>query len=234
MDLELRNECIKKMDELEKYKISELFIDPIDPVQDGYPDYYDVIKTPMDLGIVRKKLMKNMYKSVKEWKNDIELIWTNTFTYFGEKSYMLDIATELQKIFRRITFSFSDSPSDDWINGLALLCDEYTASIKSLSQATPFLKKRSPTFTPLTSPSVETEENFIFTYDDIKKLVEDIKSFNAADKAKIREFLKSYEPQFFTQKSQTQVNISSLAPTTLNALRDEVDAIIFDHEELGQ
>ena len=234
MDLTLRNECLKKMDELEKHKISELFADPIDPIQDGYSDYYEVIKTPMDLSIVRQKLMKNVYKSVKEWKDDVELIWTNTFTYFGEDSYMLDNATELQKIFRKITFSFSDSPSDDWQNGLALLCDEYTRAIKSLSQATPFLKKRSPTFASLTSPSLETEENFIFTYDDIKKLGEDIKAFNAADKAKIREFLKLYEPQFFTKKSETHVNLSSLAPTTLNALRDEVDAIIFDHEELGQ
>ncbi|KAI8364636.1 uncharacterized protein BYT42DRAFT_589889 [Radiomyces spectabilis] len=45
------------------------------------PDYYDVIKRPMDLGTVTKKLKSNQYKSKKEFADDLYLIYQNCLTY---------------------------------------------------------------------------------------------------------------------------------------------------------
>ncbi|GAN00791.1 transcriptional activator spt7 [Mucor ambiguus] len=45
------------------------------------PDYYEVIKRPMDLGTVSKKLKAFQYKNKKEFANDLYLIYQNCLDY---------------------------------------------------------------------------------------------------------------------------------------------------------
>lgn len=45
------------------------------------PDYYNVIKTPMDIGTMIKKLKQFTYKSKKEFVDDLSLIWNNCLKY---------------------------------------------------------------------------------------------------------------------------------------------------------
>lgn len=53
------------------------------------PDYYSVIKTPMDLGTMTKKLKTLAYTSTAEFVADLELIWTNCLKYNGDMSHPL-------------------------------------------------------------------------------------------------------------------------------------------------
>ena len=48
-----------------------------------------VIKTPMDLGTVLKKLKQLAYKSKAEFVADLNLIWQNCFTYNGDPNHYL-------------------------------------------------------------------------------------------------------------------------------------------------
>jgi transcriptional activator SPT7 len=45
------------------------------------PDYYNVIKTPMDIGTMIKKLKQFAYKSKAEFVEDLYLIWNNCLKY---------------------------------------------------------------------------------------------------------------------------------------------------------
>jgi transcriptional activator SPT7 len=45
------------------------------------PDYYNVIKTPMDIGTMIKKLKQFAYKSKQEFVEDLYLIWNNCLKY---------------------------------------------------------------------------------------------------------------------------------------------------------
>lgn len=45
------------------------------------PDYYNIIKTPMDIGTMIKKLKQFHYKSKKEFVDDLGLIWNNCLKY---------------------------------------------------------------------------------------------------------------------------------------------------------
>ncbi|KAI8613075.1 hypothetical protein BC830DRAFT_1170570 [Chytriomyces sp. MP71] len=45
------------------------------------PDYYDIIKKPMDLGTMTKKLNALEYNSKQEFAEDLLLIWSNCLTY---------------------------------------------------------------------------------------------------------------------------------------------------------
>jgi len=45
------------------------------------PDYYHVIKQPMDIGTMLKKLKSLAYQSKKDFCDDLDLIWNNCFRY---------------------------------------------------------------------------------------------------------------------------------------------------------
>ncbi|KAI0669507.1 hypothetical protein C8Q78DRAFT_1040274 [Trametes maxima] len=58
---------------------AEAFLKPVSKTE--APDYYDIISTPMDLQTMLKKVKQRQYKSKKEFKDDLDLIWSNCYTY---------------------------------------------------------------------------------------------------------------------------------------------------------
>ncbi|KAG9312248.1 hypothetical protein JVU11DRAFT_7549 [Chiua virens] len=58
---------------------AEAFLKPV--AKSDYPDYYDVITNPMDLQTMLKKVKAKQYKSNREFKDDLDLIWSNCFAY---------------------------------------------------------------------------------------------------------------------------------------------------------
>ncbi|KAL2813491.1 hypothetical protein BDW59DRAFT_30758 [Aspergillus cavernicola] len=53
------------------------------------PDYYAVIKHPMDLGTMTKKLKAIQYKSKQDFVDDVNLIWSNCFKYNTNQEHFL-------------------------------------------------------------------------------------------------------------------------------------------------
>lgn len=78
-----------------KLKGSYWFQEAVDPVKFNILDYFDVIRHPMDLGTVRRKVMHNNYCSVEEFVRDMKLIWENCYKYNGEGHDISRCAKEL-------------------------------------------------------------------------------------------------------------------------------------------
>ncbi|KAL8923268.1 MAG: hypothetical protein Q9208_004668 [Pyrenodesmia sp. 3 TL-2023] len=53
------------------------------------PDYYNVVKTPMDLGTMTKKIKNFQYKSKQEFVTDLNLIWSNCLNYNANPEHFL-------------------------------------------------------------------------------------------------------------------------------------------------
>ena len=53
------------------------------------PDYYSIIKQPMDIGTMQKKLKAFQYKSRKEFVDDLHLIWNNCLRYNSDPNHPL-------------------------------------------------------------------------------------------------------------------------------------------------
>ncbi|KAL4873503.1 hypothetical protein BDV12DRAFT_160155 [Aspergillus spectabilis] len=53
------------------------------------PDYYAVIKHPMDLGTMTKKLKALQYRSKQDFVDDVNLIWSNCFKYNTNPEHFL-------------------------------------------------------------------------------------------------------------------------------------------------
>ncbi|CCM01012.1 uncharacterized protein FIBRA_03060 [Fibroporia radiculosa] len=75
---------------------SEAFLKPVSRTE--VPDYYIVIATPMDLQTMLKKVKQKQYKSKKEFKDDLDLIWSNCFTYNATENHPLRLCAKRLKV----------------------------------------------------------------------------------------------------------------------------------------
>lgn len=66
---------------------AEAFLKPVSKSE--VPDYYDVISNPMDFQTMLKKVKQKQYKSKREFKDDLELIWSNCYTYNATENHPL-------------------------------------------------------------------------------------------------------------------------------------------------
>ncbi|CAI9089265.1 OLC1v1023812C1 [Oldenlandia corymbosa var. corymbosa] len=91
--------CSSVLDRLMKHKHGWVFNKPVDAVALGLHDYFDVIKSPMDLGTVKSRLSKNWYKSPKDFAEDVRLTFHNAMTYNPKGQDVYLMAEELSQIF---------------------------------------------------------------------------------------------------------------------------------------
>ncbi|XP_021551442.1 bromodomain adjacent to zinc finger domain protein 1A isoform X2 [Neomonachus schauinslandi] len=63
------------------------------------PDYYDIIKKPIALNIIREKVNKCEYKLASEFIDDIELMFSNCFEYNPRNTSEAKAGTRLQAFF---------------------------------------------------------------------------------------------------------------------------------------
>jgi chromatin structure-remodeling complex subunit RSC1/2 len=66
------------------------FREPVD--RRKYPDYYAVIKQPMALSNIQRKLTDGSYKDVNACMKDLELIWNNAKLYNMPGSEIWNVA----------------------------------------------------------------------------------------------------------------------------------------------
>ena len=89
-----------------KVKGAYLFHKPVDPVELGIPDYFQVIKNPMDFSTIKKKLSNNLYTNFKQFNEDIKLTFDNCFLYNGTNTSIglscTFVKNEYQKLFEQM------------------------------------------------------------------------------------------------------------------------------------
>ncbi len=92
--------CEKMIDRLiARHKLSYIFIQPVDPIQDGCPNYLEVVKNPMDFATIRGKLNNKEYPSKAEFAQDMRLVFDNCHLFNGHDSLFGNVATVLSNSF---------------------------------------------------------------------------------------------------------------------------------------
>lgn len=94
--------ALNLLGQLWKVKGANNFHFPVDPVKLGIPDYLDVIKKPMDFGTVKRKLTLNVYQTVHEFLNDMDLVFANCRTYNGTESQFGKIGFSVQMEYEKL------------------------------------------------------------------------------------------------------------------------------------
>ncbi len=68
------------------------------PPRKIYPDYYAIIRRPIAIDKIKKKINSNTYTSVHDFRGDFELMFANARTYNEEGSFVWDDANALHQI----------------------------------------------------------------------------------------------------------------------------------------
>jgi hypothetical protein len=71
------------------------FAKPVDVENLNLSDYYQIIKKPMDLGTVKKKLENREYATPDEFAADVRLIFSNCYLYNGPNT---DVVAMCKKV----------------------------------------------------------------------------------------------------------------------------------------
>lgn len=95
----LLKSCRNLLETLMKHKFGWVFNKPVDVKGLGLHDYYKIIRHPMDLGTVKARLSKNLYKSPTEFAEDVRLTFSNAMLYNPKGQDVHIMAEELSKTF---------------------------------------------------------------------------------------------------------------------------------------
>ena len=95
----LKLKCLEVLKVLQSHQHGWVFNSPVDPVELGLPDYFEVIKKPMDLGTIRKKLENGCYHELKEFEAHVHLTFDNAMLYNPQGSVVYNMAEEMKAKF---------------------------------------------------------------------------------------------------------------------------------------
>ena len=109
--------CLDVVHKIKDCPISYHFLERVD--ENDAPEYYKVIKHPMWLNEVERKINNNEYKTTDQWRSDVELIWKNAKTFNKQSgNYIFIAAIELQKVFEEMVVSIPSTPYEKWIKDI--------------------------------------------------------------------------------------------------------------------
>ncbi|KAF7302980.1 Transcription initiation factor TFIID subunit 2 [Mycena kentingensis (nom. inval.)] len=92
-----------------KEDVTWIFREPVDPVLLGIPTYFDVIKQPRDLKLIRTKLVGDKYESVDAFVADVQLMTDNAILFNGVGSEVAEWAVKCQTRFNELMQTWRDA-----------------------------------------------------------------------------------------------------------------------------
>ncbi|KAM4719355.1 bromodomain-containing protein 3-like [Anableps anableps] len=105
---------------------------PVDAKALGLNDYHDIIKYPMDLSTVKKKMDGGEYQDAQQFAADVRLIFSNCYKYNPSHHSVVGMARKLQGVFEQ---KFAKMP-DEHVELIAPSCTMRSSSCLDRAEST--------------------------------------------------------------------------------------------------
>lgn len=97
---ELRTALLPTLDKLYRQEPESVpFRYPVDPQALGIPDYFEIVKKPMDLGTIRNNILTGKYSDPWEYVDDVWLMFDNAWLYNRKTSRVYRYCTKVRLFF---------------------------------------------------------------------------------------------------------------------------------------
>uniref|UniRef100_A0A8C6KFJ1 histone acetyltransferase n=1 Tax=Nothobranchius furzeri TaxID=105023 RepID=A0A8C6KFJ1_NOTFU len=97
---ELRQALMPTLEALYRQDPESLpFRQPVDPMLLGIPDYFDIVKIPIDLSTIKRKLDTGQYQEPWQYVDDVWLMFNNAWLYNRKTSRVYKYCTKLAEVF---------------------------------------------------------------------------------------------------------------------------------------
>lgn len=97
-----------------KHQFSWPFQQPVDAVKLKLPDYYSIIKAPMDLNTIKKRLENKYYVKASECIEDFNTMFSNCYLYNKSEDDIVLMTQALEKLFMQ---KLSQMPQEEQVVG---------------------------------------------------------------------------------------------------------------------
>ncbi|XP_052395176.1 CREB-binding protein isoform X6 [Carassius gibelio] len=97
---ELRQALMPTLESLYRQDPESLpFRQPVDPMLLGIPDYFDIVKNPIDLSTIKRKLDTGQYQEPWQYVDDVWLMFNNAWLYNRKTSRVYKYCSKLAEVF---------------------------------------------------------------------------------------------------------------------------------------
>lgn len=187
--------ALRIVEKLEAEEKIEPFTQPVSKLFDYLPGYFELVKHPMDLSTVKRKLTRGTYSTVAQFASDMRQIWTNAQIYNEPQSELYTSSLELSSRFEELVKDFKG------------------AELSSMPQKKPQRKQKR-------SESPQEEPNG-FNSEKRLELARMINSLTLNDKVQIWKIYAKYDGRILGS-SEVVINIEKLPKGAFNEIYDYV------------
>ncbi|XP_006919540.1 bromodomain testis-specific protein [Pteropus alecto] len=107
------SEILKEMLAKKHFSYAWPFYNPVDVNALGLHNYYDIVKNPMDLGTIKRKMDNQEYKDAYEFAADVRLMFVNCYKYNPPDHEVVAMARMLQDVFEMHFAKIPDEPIEN-------------------------------------------------------------------------------------------------------------------------
>lgn len=108
--LKFCKEVITEMKKAKYYSFAQYFYLPVDPVALNIPSYHKVVKKPMDMETVERKLDTNQYEKARDFEEDVRQIFKNCYLFNQPGEVVYTAGQQLEKLFEE-----KWATKDEWL-----------------------------------------------------------------------------------------------------------------------
>ncbi|KAK7265581.1 hypothetical protein RJT34_33202 [Clitoria ternatea] len=224
----LMKQCESLLNRLMSHQFGKVFDKPVDVLKWNIPDYFTIIKHPMDLGTVKKRLSSGEYSSLVDFAADVRLTFSNAMTYNPPGNDVHIMAETLSKYFETRW-----KPLEKKILAIDVVPSEPSKPISCVEteiadQIPPVKKKK---LTPNDNNAKPEPIKRIMTDEEKQKLSMELEASLVELPENIIDFLK--EQSFNagqTNDDEIEIDIDALSPDTLFKLRKLLDDYMLEKQ----
>ncbi|KAG1173845.1 hypothetical protein G6F70_005514 [Rhizopus microsporus] len=108
--------CRRVLNKINKYRCALPFVQPVDEVLDGAPNYYKIIKNPIDLSVIKRKVENKEYTTFRQFEDDIRLMLNNCYIYNSPGTLVYNEGQALEAVFEKEVASLRGKEQDETQN----------------------------------------------------------------------------------------------------------------------
>ncbi|KAI8543920.1 hypothetical protein RHMOL_Rhmol08G0255300 [Rhododendron molle] len=225
----LMKQCDNLLNRMMSHQHGWVFNTPVDVVKLNIPDYFNVIKHPMDLGTVKRKLMSGEYLSPLDFAADVRLTFSNAMTYNPRGNDVHFMAETLSKY-----FEVRWKPIEKKV---PVIVDAPVRSTSSLD-----IETETPhVMPPFKSKNIAPVDNMVKQQEPVKRVMTVVEKHKLSTELEaqladlpdnIIEFLKkqSYSANQ-TDEEEIEIDIDALSDDTLFVLRKLLDDYLLEKQK---
>ncbi|XP_027186513.1 transcription factor GTE9-like [Cicer arietinum] len=225
----LMKDCESLLTRMRSHQYGWVFNNPVDVVKLNLPDYFSVIKHPMDLGTIKTKIESGSYTGPLEFADDVRLTFSNAMTYNPRGNDVHIMANTLSKYFEvRWKTIQKKLPRKD---SLPVPMKRNTCEDVKTTRAMPPSKKRKVASLP-PQPEVIPPAKQVMSDQEKQNIGRELESFLGEIPAHIIDFLKEHSSNGKEcGEDEIEIDIDDLSDGTLFKLRKLLDDVLMEKQE---